>query len=357
MRHGWIFEAILRLHRRGDAIDERTVTEELRVQNRLDGIGGPSYIAYLFNSTPTALHAETYGHLVERAAIRRRLLGAAGEIAQLAHDQEKNVEKVIDVTYTALQHRKGVIVVGEPGVGKTALGATLAIALRPHMKPDQVVIVTSPPHLTGKWQREIEMVARSVGVRVHAAILKRVDDVRVFMDADLPQTLKIGIIPREMMSPAQSLRLVGTRNTKPQVGGALCRLLEFYPERRYALDDFAPYAISPRKTCCYAPRQTTGELNPRVVDALADLFLAHGYKSRGTWLDGPCVYPERHKHGDARPSFGYNTASGFAYCHVCGTLLTKDLCGAVGIDPASLGGLMKPAHDTIPVQLACLHDQ
>jgi len=105
---------------------------------------------------------------------------------------------VIAATYTALQHRKGVIVVGEPGVGKTALGATLAIALRPHMKPDQVVIVTSPPHLTGKWQREIEMVARSVGVQVHTAILKRVDDVRAFMDADLPQTLKIGIIPREM---------------------------------------------------------------------------------------------------------------------------------------------------------------
>src|SRR5690606_16083299 len=105
---------------------------------------------------------------------------------------------VIAATYAALQHGKGVIVVGDPGVGKTALGATLAIALRPHMKPDQVVIVTSPPHLTGKWQREIEMVAHSVGMQVHAAILKRVDDVRAFMDADLPQTLKIGIIPREM---------------------------------------------------------------------------------------------------------------------------------------------------------------
>lgn len=110
---------------------------------------------------------------------------------------------VIAATYTALQHRKGVIVVGEPGVGKTALGATLAIALRPHMRPDQVVIVTSPPHLTGKWQREIEMVAQSVGVRVHAAILKRVDEVRVFMEADLPLTLKVGIIPREMAKLAE----------------------------------------------------------------------------------------------------------------------------------------------------------
>ncbi|MGQ9816003.1 MAG: hypothetical protein ACUVR3_12790 [Candidatus Roseilinea sp.] len=146
-------------------------------------------------------------------------------------------------------------------------------------------------------------------------------------------------------------RLVGTCNTKAQAGGALCRLLEFHPERRYSLDDFALYAISSRQTYSRSSHQTTGELNPRVVDALAALFLAHGYKSRGTWLSGPCVYPQRHQHGDAHPSFGYNTASGYGFCHVCGTLLTKDLCGAVGIDPTGLGGLMKPARDTKPVQL------
>jgi hypothetical protein len=155
----------------------------------------------------------------------------------------------------------------------------------------------------------------------------------------------------DVMSPAQSMRLVGTRNTKPQAGGALCRLLEFHPERRYSLDDFAQYAFLPRKTCSLLPRRTTGELNSRVVAALADRFLAHGYKPRGTWLNGPCVYPEHHKHGDAHPSFGYNTASGYGFCHVCGTLLTKDLCGVMGIDPADLGGLMKPARDTKPVQL------
>jgi len=155
----------------------------------------------------------------------------------------------------------------------------------------------------------------------------------------------------DVLSPAQSMRLVGTRNTKAQAGGALCRLLDFHPERRYTMDDFAPYALSPRKTCPRPPRRTTGELNPRVVEALADLFLAHGYKPRGTWLSGPCVYPQRHKHGDAHPSFGYNTASGYGFCHVCGTLLTIDLCDAVGIDPICLGGLMRPARDTKPVQI------
>lgn len=154
------------------------------------------------------------------------------------------------------------------------------------------------------------------------------------------------VLRGDVMSPAQSMRLVGTCNTKVRAGGALCRLLEFHPERRYSLDDFAQYAHSPRKTYSqsrWLPRSAGGELNPRVVDALADLFLAHGYKSRGPWLNGPCVYPEHHKHGDARPSFGYNTATGYAYCHVCGTLLTKDLCGVMGIDPMALGGLMKSA--------------
>jgi len=123
------------------------------------------------------------------------------------HPLYQTQKHVVASTYTALQQRKGVIIVGEPGCGKTAMGAALAITLRPHMKPDQVVLVMSPPHLTGKWQREVEMVAKSVGVRLHAKVLKRVDDVRAFMDADLPMTLKVGIIPREMAKLAEGWQL------------------------------------------------------------------------------------------------------------------------------------------------------
>ncbi len=77
-----------------------------------------------------------------------------------------------------------------------------------------------------------------------------------------------------------------------------------------------------------------------MVEALAGHFLAQGFKVNGTWLNGSCVYPEHHKHGDARPSFGYNTATGFGYCHICGPLLTKDLCCALNIHPADYGGLL-----------------
>ena len=102
LRHGWIFEAILRLHERGDAIDTRTLAEELRTQERLDDVGGEAYLNFLPTTMPTALHAEVYGHIVERAAIRRRLLGAAGDIARLAHDEERDINQVIDQSEASL---------------------------------------------------------------------------------------------------------------------------------------------------------------------------------------------------------------------------------------------------------------
>lgn len=103
---------------------------------------------------------------------------------------------VVGAAYEALQHRKGIYIVGEPGVGKTALGATLATTLLPQMRSDQVVLIMAPPHLTPKWKREIERVNRQSFVQ----ILEGVDDTRAFMDKAkvlLPHTLKVGIIARE----------------------------------------------------------------------------------------------------------------------------------------------------------------
>lgn len=94
LRHQYIWEALLRISERNDQIDYVTVLDELRALNHLDDIGGPAYLIHLTNSTPTSVHAEVYGHLVERAAVRRRLLIAADEIKALAMDEQLNIEKV-----------------------------------------------------------------------------------------------------------------------------------------------------------------------------------------------------------------------------------------------------------------------
>ncbi len=95
-RNRWIWEAFTNLHDQRLPIDMLTVAEEIESQKRLDEVGGPAYLASLVNNLPTALHAEAYGRLVEEAAIRRRLLESANQIARLAHQGDQQIEDVIN---------------------------------------------------------------------------------------------------------------------------------------------------------------------------------------------------------------------------------------------------------------------
>jgi len=95
LRHQYIWEAMTRLSERNETIDLLTVREELRAQNRLNDIGGAGYLTQLTLNVPTSVHAEVYGRLVERAAVRRRLLAAADEIRGLAMDETLSLDKVV----------------------------------------------------------------------------------------------------------------------------------------------------------------------------------------------------------------------------------------------------------------------
>ncbi|MCL4248676.1 MAG: replicative DNA helicase [Anaerolineae bacterium] len=94
LRHQYLWEAMQRIGERNEPIDYLTIQEELRAMGRLNDIGGPAYITQLTTTVPTSVHAEIYGRLVERAAIRRRMLIAADEIKALALDEDLAIEQV-----------------------------------------------------------------------------------------------------------------------------------------------------------------------------------------------------------------------------------------------------------------------
>ena len=102
VRNGWVWEAIMNLQERNEQIDYLTVVEELRRMNRLDEVGGPAYITHLINHTPSTIYTETYGRIVERAALRRRMLKAASEIASLAHKEDADFDEIIEQAENAL---------------------------------------------------------------------------------------------------------------------------------------------------------------------------------------------------------------------------------------------------------------
>jgi replicative DNA helicase len=96
VRHAWIWEATLQLHERRDPIDYLTIVSELEQTGRLAEVGGAAYILSLVNKTPSALNVEGYGRIVERMAIRRRLIEAASHIAEVAHSGETDIDAVIN---------------------------------------------------------------------------------------------------------------------------------------------------------------------------------------------------------------------------------------------------------------------
>jgi len=68
----------------------------LRRRNQLENLGGEAYIIGLINMVPTSINARSYGKIVESAAIRRRMISAASTIANLAYDEDENVNVVLD---------------------------------------------------------------------------------------------------------------------------------------------------------------------------------------------------------------------------------------------------------------------
>ncbi|MCC6148275.1 MAG: replicative DNA helicase [Anaerolineaceae bacterium] len=96
VRNRWIWEAFTRLHESRMPIDFLTVCEQLEQYNQLSETGGAAYIMSLINQTPTSLHAEAYGRIVEENAIRRRMLSSANKLAKLAYNQEQSVEGILD---------------------------------------------------------------------------------------------------------------------------------------------------------------------------------------------------------------------------------------------------------------------
>ena len=93
--HASIYSAMLNLYDHRRPIDLLTMTAELRKQKSLKNIGGAAYLTELTNYVPTATHAKAYAELIEKAAVRRRLINAGTKIAEKAYNDDVEVGELI----------------------------------------------------------------------------------------------------------------------------------------------------------------------------------------------------------------------------------------------------------------------
>ncbi len=94
--HQEIYEAMLDLFNRREPIDVLSVTTRLREKNKLEEVGGSSYLASLINLVPTATHVAHYASIVRRKRLLRDLIDASHHIAQLGYREAEDVEEIID---------------------------------------------------------------------------------------------------------------------------------------------------------------------------------------------------------------------------------------------------------------------
>lgn len=94
--HRNIYQAIIDLSEKGEAIDLITVTEELRQSNLLEAVGGVAYVASLANQVPTAANIEHYGHIVEEKALLRNLINVTSRITNMGYEGTEDVDVLLD---------------------------------------------------------------------------------------------------------------------------------------------------------------------------------------------------------------------------------------------------------------------
>ena len=94
--HAQVFRAALNLYDRADPIDLLTLAAELETMRVLERIGGQAFLAELESGVPTAANVEYYGHLVEEAATKRKLISAGGRITALGFDESTPASQALD---------------------------------------------------------------------------------------------------------------------------------------------------------------------------------------------------------------------------------------------------------------------
>jgi replicative DNA helicase len=94
--HRRIFDHMVKLAERGDAIDLVTLKEELARAGDLEDVGGPAYIAALVDGVPRSSNVEHYARIIKEKATLRNLIFAANKILANAYDGEDEADTILD---------------------------------------------------------------------------------------------------------------------------------------------------------------------------------------------------------------------------------------------------------------------
>ncbi len=95
-QHRRIYERMLTLQERREAIDTVTLMDELNRHGELEAAGGPAYLGSLVDGVPRISNVEHYARIVREKALLRNLVHTAHSIQQKAFEAEEGADDILD---------------------------------------------------------------------------------------------------------------------------------------------------------------------------------------------------------------------------------------------------------------------
>lgn len=94
-QHQWLYQIMLDLSEADKPINFVTVVDALEKKKLLIEIGGPAFITDLIDHTVSSYDAEHYAQIVYEDSVRRKMIGASGNIAKLAYDRSVDIPTLL----------------------------------------------------------------------------------------------------------------------------------------------------------------------------------------------------------------------------------------------------------------------
>ena len=91
-----IFNCMVSLYDRNEAVDLITLTEEMRKQGELESVGGAVYIENILSSVATSANIEYHAKIVLEKSTLRKLIEASTQIVSEAYNGQADVSELLD---------------------------------------------------------------------------------------------------------------------------------------------------------------------------------------------------------------------------------------------------------------------
>jgi len=94
--HRQLYDAMVRLSDENQPVDLHTLANRLNELKILDAIGGPVYLAELFDYEVTAANVVHHAKIVRDKSVKRHLISVASEVAELGYDESETADLLLD---------------------------------------------------------------------------------------------------------------------------------------------------------------------------------------------------------------------------------------------------------------------